>query len=160
MHIEIASENFRNWSALLTLLHECYAYMDARIDPPSSLTGMTENDLRAKAQRECLIVAHESDQLVGCAYADIRRTCVYVGKVAVATTARNRGVARQLMAAAESVARRSGQRVLELQTRIELLENQRAFAALGFKAVAETAHAGYLRPTSITMQRVLSFTPQ
>jgi phosphinothricin acetyltransferase len=43
--------------------------------------------------------------------------------------------------------------LLELQTRVELIENHKTFGALGFEKVAETAHPGYSRPTSITMQR-------
>jgi phosphinothricin acetyltransferase len=45
--------------------------------------------------------------------------------------------------------------VLELQTRVELIENHNTFSALGFEKVAETAHPGYSRPTSITMQRAV-----
>lgn len=124
-----------------------------RIDPPSSLNEMTEDDLRAKARREQLLVADEHGQLVGSAYADVRSTCVYVGKVAVTSKARGRGVARKLLAAAESIARIADRQVLELQTRVELIENHNTSSARGFEKVAATAHPGYSRPTSITMQR-------
>lgn len=153
MHVDLATPAFDDWSALHALLRASFAYMDGRIDPPSSLAAMTESDLRAKAGHERLIVAYESGRLIGCAFADIRADRVYVGKVAVAQHARGRGVARQLMAVAESLAVAAGRAVLELQTRVELVENHRTFAALGFRKVAESAHAGYSRPTSITMQR-------
>lgn len=142
-----------DWGPLLALLQDSFAYMDGRIDPPSSLRGMTSQDLQAKARREQLIVAHAQGQLVGCVYADVRRHCVYVGKLAVAEPARGLGLARQLLAVAESIARAAGRPVLELQTRVELVENHQAFAAMGFTKVAESAHAGYARPTSITLQR-------
>ena len=38
----------------------------------------------------------------------------------------------------------------------ELIENHATFAALGFRKTGETAHAGYSRPTSITMELALS----
>ena len=41
---------------------------------------------------------------------------------------------------------------LELQTRIELTENQATFGRMGFVKTAETAHEGFDRPTSITMR--------
>ena len=47
-------------------------------------------------------------------------------------------------------------RFLELQTRIELTENHATFGALGFKKIAETAHPGYSRPTSITMRKLVA----
>jgi GNAT superfamily N-acetyltransferase len=127
--------------------------MDARIDPPSSLTRMGTEEFKAKAAEETLIVAHDGQELVGCAFAAIRDDCVYVGKVAVAELSRGKGVARKLFDAADEVARRRGKQFLELQTRVELVENHEAFGALGFIKTAETAHAGYARPTSITMRR-------
>ena len=153
VHIQTNPTGFNGWGALLRLLRESFAYMDGRIDPPSSLSRMTENDLIVKARTEHLVLAHENVELVGCAYVDVRSTCAYIGKVAVAAEARGRGVARQLFATAESIARNAGRPLLELQTRVELVENQNTFNALGFHKVAETAHAGYSRATSITMQR-------
>jgi predicted GNAT superfamily acetyltransferase len=73
--------------------------------------------------------------------------------LAVAETARGRGVARAMFAAAEDLARQNGLAFLELQTRVELTENHATFAALGFQKVAETAHPGYNRPTSITLRK-------
>jgi hypothetical protein len=59
------------------------------------------------------------------------------------------------VAEAEAMARELGRPVLELGTRVELTENHAAFAALGFREVARTAHAGYDRPTSVTMERAV-----
>jgi ribosomal protein S18 acetylase RimI-like enzyme len=80
---------------------------------------------------------------------------LYVGKFAVAPGAQGRGIGRQLMHAAESFARDRGLATIELETRIELVENHATFAALGFRKVAEKAHPGYDRPTSITMRKPL-----
>jgi phosphinothricin acetyltransferase len=44
---------------------------------------------------------------------------------------------------------------LELQVRIELVENQRIFSKYGFVETARTAHPGYDRVTEITMQKSL-----
>ncbi len=153
MQVIEAPSEFSDWPALLRLLQSAFAYMDGRIDPPSSLQRMGIAELQAKAQHESLFLAVDGDDLIGCAFAELRSDCVYVGKVAVALPYRGRGIARQLLAAAESLARRSGVHALELQTRVELVENHRTFAALGFVKVAETAHPGYSRPTTITMRK-------
>lgn len=141
---------------MVELLRESFAYMDARIDPPSSLAGMGIEAFKAKAVEEILIVAEDQQRLVGCAFAALRDDCVYIGKVAVSPAARGKGVARAMFAAAEGLAHQHGRRFLELQTRIELLENHATFAALGFEKVAETVHPGYNRPTSITMRKRLT----
>jgi hypothetical protein len=57
------------------------------------------------------------------------------------------------VAEADAMARALGRPLLELQTRVELTENHAIFAALGFREVGRTAHPGYDRPTSVTMER-------
>ncbi len=98
----------------------------------------------------------QGDKLIGCAFAALRDDCLYVGKVAVAHSARGQGVARALFAAIEKLAYQHGRIYLELQTRVELVENHATFAALGFQKMAESAHPGYNRPTSITMRKRVS----
>lgn len=153
IHVAPAPADFADWDALLALLREAFAFMDGRIDPPSSLARMRTDDLRAKARDETLILATLDGALVGCAFAAVRADCVYVGKVAVAQRLRRQGVARALLAEAQALAQAQGRGWLELQTRVELVENHRCFAALGFREVARTAHAGHARPTSITMRK-------
>ena len=127
--------------------------MAPRINPPSSLLRMGVAELQEKARHEALIFALESSRILGCAFAAVREDCVYVGKLAVDECARRQGVARRIMEAAETVAHQNAKSYLELETRIELLENHKTFAALGFAKVTETAHPGFDRPTSITMRR-------
>lgn len=153
MQIFVSPAGFVDWPQLVHLLRESFAYMDDRIDPPSSLTRMDVADFKAKAVEETLILAKDSQKIIGCAFAAVRDDCIYVGKVAVSESARGQGVARAMFAAAEAMARKHARAFLELQTRIELLENHAAFAALGFEKVAETAHPGYSRPTSVTMRK-------
>jgi N-acetylglutamate synthase-like GNAT family acetyltransferase len=153
MQISVAPPGFLDWPELVALVRESFAYMDSRIDPPSSLQKMGIEEFKTKAVDETLIVAEEHQNIIGCAFAALREDCVYVGKVAVAQSARGRGVARALFAAAEALAQEHGRNFLELQTRVELIENHATFAALGFQKVAETSHPGYNRPTSITMRK-------
>lgn len=153
MQITVSPAGFSDWPRLLDLLRESFAYMDSRIDPPSSLARMGVDELEAKAAEETLIIATEGRDLIGCAFAALRDESVYIGKVAVAPPARGKGIARAMVAAAEALARDHGRRFLELQTRVELVENHATFGALGFEKVGETAHPGYHRPTSITMRK-------
>jgi N-acetylglutamate synthase-like GNAT family acetyltransferase len=151
--IAVAPQDFAAWEALADLVREAFEYMNGRIDPPSSLGAMGVADFIKKAQDETLIVAQINNQLIGCAFAAIRDDCVYLSKVTVHHAYRRQGVTRSLFEAADKLARQMGKKYLELQTRIELTENHQAFGALGFIKVAETAHPGYNRTTSITMRR-------
>lgn len=80
---------------------------------------------------------------------------LYLGKLAVERAHRGQGLARQLVAVAEGRARDMGLPCVELQTRIELVENHATFAALGFVETARTAHQGYARATSLTFRKAV-----
>lgn len=151
--IEISPSDFSDWKGLLALLQAAYAYMEPRIDLPSSLLRMGVEDLEDKARDQVLILALDHRRLVGCAFASFREDSVYVGKLAVDDAVRRRGVARKIMGAAETLACANAKPFVELETRIELVENHATFAALGFSRFAETAHPGFDRPTSITMRK-------
>jgi GNAT superfamily N-acetyltransferase len=150
-----APPEFCDWPGLLHLLLASYAYQADRIDPPSSVLALDANALASKADDERLFLATDDGELVGCAFARPRYGALYIGKVAVRPDRQGRNIGRRLMQAIEQHARERGYTVLELETRIELVENHRTFGALGFRKVAERAHAGYNRPTFITMQKAL-----
>lgn len=151
--ISSADAHFRDWARLHALLVECFAYMEGRIDPPSSLTRMPPEVLAAKAREETLLIAVANGVLIGCGYVSERREALYIGKLAVQAAYRRRGVLRALIEEAEKLARDRGKAYLELQTRVELVENHRTFAALGFVVAGHTTHPGFDRPTSITMRK-------
>lgn len=140
------------WPPILELLHEAFAYMEGRIDPPSSLRDLTPEALTRQAEvGEIWVIGAP----VACVFLTPKPGALYVGKLAVAAGSRGQGLARRLMDVAEGRARQRGLPKLELQTRVELVENQAAFQAMGFEEVGRTAHAGFDRPTSITYRRAV-----
>lgn len=156
LRVSVAPSDFDDWTALLDLLHAAYAYMGSRIDPPSSLLRMNLEQFQQKARDETMVIALDDHRLVGCAFASLRSDCVYVGKLAVDKNVRRKGVARRIMEVAEMIARDHERPFIELETRIELIENHATFAAFGFVKVGEAAHAGFDRPTSITMRKLVA----
>lgn len=155
IRIARADDDFDDWEGLHALLVRAFAYMEGRIDPPSSLNRMTMDTLREKASAETLLLARDGETLVGCGYLRDDGATLYLGKFAVDQAYRRRGVLRAMFDLAEEIARKEGKTALELQTRIELVENHATFAALGFVKSGEEAHAGYNRPTSIWMRKAL-----
>lgn len=141
------------WPAILALLHQAFAEMDGRIDPPSSLHDLTPAGLTRQATLGEIWVIGTPP--VACLFLTPRPGALYLGKLAVAASHRGTGLARQLLALAETRARALHLPALELQTRIELTRNHANFRALGFTETGRTAHPGYDRPTSITFRRPL-----
>ncbi|CDX36676.1 GCN5-like N-acetyltransferase [Mesorhizobium plurifarium] len=147
--------HFDRWDDLLALIRRAFAYMDGIIDPPSSAHLLTADTLAEKAKREAGFLAIENGRVVGCVFALERSQDFYVGKLAVEPGLQGQGIGARLMRAVEDLARERGKDAIELQTRTELTTNHAAFARLGFRESGCTAHAGYDRPTSITMRKVL-----
>ena len=148
--------DFDRWDDLLALIRRAFAYMDGVIDPPSSAHLLSADSLAEKAKKETGFLAVENGRIVGCVFALERARDFYVGKLAVEPALQGQGVGARLMQAVEDLARERDKDAIELQARIELTANHAAFARLGFRETARTAHAGYDRPTSITMRKVLS----
>ena len=144
-----------DWAALLRLVQESFAYMDGRIDPPSSMHRLTPGAIAEQARTGEVWVFEEDGAPVACVFLTPRPDALYLGKLAVARAHRGQGFARHLVEQAEARARALNLHGLELQSRIELTENHTAFAAMGFGQVGATAHPGYDRPTSLTFQKVL-----
>ncbi len=126
--------------------------MEDRIDPPSSLHALTLETIEQKARESILLLAWDKAELVGCVFIDEREDILYVGKLAISPDHQGKGIGKSLIKACKDLAAMNGKNQLELETRIELIENQAFFASQGFSKTGETAHEGYKKPTSITMR--------
>lgn len=138
---------------ILHLIRESFAFMEGRIDPPSSMHALTVKSIRQQAATgEVWAIGSPPDAVV---FLTPKPDRLYLGKLAVRDTQRGKGLARSLVTLAEQRAKALGFSVLELEARVELTENHRAFARFGFVVTGETAHPGYDRPTSLTMTKTL-----
>ncbi|WP_158967979.1 GNAT family N-acetyltransferase [Chachezhania sediminis] len=139
---------------VLSLIQRSFAFMDARINPPSSMVRLTAADVARQCETgEVWIMGTPP---VACVFLTLKPDCLYLGKLAVDASARGQGLARVLVDLAEERARDLGLPEVELQVRVELIENHAAFGKMGFVKVGETAHEGYDRPTSITMRKAVT----
>jgi len=139
---------------VLHLMRDCFAYMEGRIDPPSSLGQTTLPSLQATADRDEIWVIGAPP--VACVVLSVKPAVLYLGKFCVAPSHQRLGLAHHLITHAESRARALHLGQLELQTRVELLDNHATFRALGFHEYARIAHAGFDRPTSITLRKTVA----
>jgi GNAT superfamily N-acetyltransferase len=154
--VERIPAGFERWDDLLSIIRRSFAYMDGIIDPPSSAHRLTPETLREKAALEIGFIAFADREISGCAFLAEKPDHFYLGKLAVTPELQGHGVGRRLLEAAETHARAAGKGVIELQTRVELTSNHRTFARFGFVETTRTAHAGYDRPTSVTMRKELA----
>ncbi len=142
---------------VLVLIRAAFADMAGRIDPPSSMLVLTGADVqRQAAEGEVWLIGRAP---VACVFLTLKPGALYLGKLATAEGARRRGHARALITLAEARARALGLPAVELQSRIELVENHSAFKTMGFVVVGATRHPGYDRDTSLTFRRPVPEAP-
>lgn len=141
---------------VLALLRMAFAGMERRIDPPSSLHQLTEVGIAEQAQAgEVWVIGELACMfLTPCPEADPPE--LYLGKLAVHPSAQRQGLARALIKLAEQRAHALGLSVLRLKTRVELVENHRAFEKMGFTNVAEHSHPSFDRPTSFEFSKTVT----
>lgn len=135
---------------VLKLIQRSFAYMDGRIDPPSSMHRLTHADLARQTQTGEVWSIGQPPH--ACMVLSPKPHALYVGKVAIGETHRGQGLARALIDIAKARATDLGLPRLELQSRVELTEVHKRFSALGFLQTGTTTHDGYDQPTSIVMQ--------
>lgn len=99
------------------------------------------------------ILAEENGEAQGCVMIKPVGDDLYFGRLAVAPSARGRGLGRRLVQAVEAEAQRRGLAGVRLGVRIALTENQRLFASLGYVEISREAHPGFDHPTSISMRK-------
>ena len=147
------AETGHDWAQLLGLIRRAFAYMDGRIDPPSSLHQLTEAGLANLAKRDEVWVL--GNPAVACMVLTVKPGRLYLGKLAVEPLRQRQGLGQCMVACAESRARVLHLPLLELETRVELTENHAYYQRLGFVEYARMAHAGFDRPTSVTYRKPL-----
>jgi len=140
-------------AAVLRLVQDSFAFMQGRIDPPSSATRLTAAGIARQAAEGEVWVLDDLGVPVACLFLTPKTDCLYLGKLAVDARFRRQGLAQALVRHAESRAKLLVLAVLELQTRVELTENHAAFRAMGFAETGRTAHEGFDRPTTITFRK-------
>ena len=106
-------------------------------------------------ESETLFIAVKGNDIVGCVFAAPCGAYVYLGKLAVHSNYRGQGIARRLIQQVEILAVQTGTGCVEIETRIELTENQQQFEHLGYIKIAENAHPGFQRTTSLRYRKTL-----
>lgn len=142
-----------DWASVLRLIQAEFAYMDGLVDPPSSMLALTSTAIARQAVTGEVWVA--GTPTIACVFLTPQADALHISKLAVALDHRGQGLARALLDKAADRARVLHLPALTLQTRVELVENHAAFAALGFVETGRSAHSGFHRPTTVNFRKRL-----
>ena len=142
--------------AVAALIRLAFAAIPVPLDPAPSAVRETAEGIRAH-------LANGSGALVegpvACVLWSVRDGGLYVARLATHPEHRGQGLARRLMQAAETEARRLGLPRLHLGVRLALGGNRRLFARLGYTETRLRTHDGYPAPTWTEAERWLTAPP-
>ena len=145
-------------AALLSeLIITAFSAYPAPLVPPSSALKETPDAIRAQFADHGAGIAEIGGTAAGCVlFTPEGAGTLYLGRLAVHPAWRGRGIGRALIAFVEGEARRRDLDRIRLSVRIALPDNQRLFAACGFRKVSREAHPGFIEPTMINMEKRLA----
>jgi len=142
--------------AIAATIAAAFAQYRGRLVPESGAFGETAANIADQLQNGSdAIVAERNGRMLACVMITIEEGDLYFGRLAVLPEARGLGLARRLVSAVETEARRRGLPGVRLGVRIVLTDNQRLFDALGYREISREAHPGFDHPTSINMRKPL-----
>ena len=145
-------------AAAAPLIRAAFRGIPEPLDPAPSALRETEASILAHLAHGGGAVAAEPG-IVACVLWSERDAGLYLGRLAVTADRCNRGLAAQLVLAAEDEARRLGLPRLHLGVRLALPGNRRLFARLGFVETTLHAHDGYAHPTWVAAEKWLATAP-
>jgi predicted N-acetyltransferase YhbS len=145
----------RDAKAVAALIRAAFATQSVVTDPPHSALRVTEDEVAAHLRTGGGAVAEVVGELAGSALWVEHDSGLSLGRLAVASERRGRGIAKALVEAAEAAARSQRLPRIHLSTRLVLIDNRRLFAACGFIETTRHAHPGYAEPTFVKMEKRL-----
>jgi predicted N-acetyltransferase YhbS len=145
----------RDAKAVAALIRAAFATQSVVTDPPPSALRVTEDEVAAHLRTGGGAVAEVVGELAGSALWVEHDSGLSLGRLAVASEWRGRGIAKALVDAAEAAARSQRLPRIYLSTRLVLIDNRRLFAACGFVETTRHAHPGYAEPTFVKMEKRL-----
>jgi ribosomal protein S18 acetylase RimI-like enzyme len=136
------------------LIRVAFATQAERTDPPSSALRESALSVADKfAAGGGGVAALIGGAIVGLALWREKDGALHIGRLSVLAAWRGRGIGRALIDRGEREARRRGLTRLSLNVRLALDDNQRLFAACGFRRVGVASHPGYAEPTLAIMEK-------
>ena len=141
--------------AVVALIQRAFGEYRGKLRPESSALLETAETIRAVIKTGTILLAERGGRILGCVSVRRKGGCAYAGRLAVEPMERGIGVARALMAAADTLARQMGVDRLRVDVRLKLTDNRAFFRALGFKEGAERCHPGFRQPTYVELEKIL-----
>jgi ribosomal protein S18 acetylase RimI-like enzyme len=143
-------------AAAAALIRAAFADQGGQSDPPSSALKETAEAVAQKLAEGGGIAAFAAQEMIALVLFTADDDALYLGRLAVAPSARGQGVAARLLDLAEEEARRLGFDKIRLRVRLDLPANRRLFGRHGYREAARLSHPGFDRPTFAVMEKPLA----
>jgi predicted N-acetyltransferase YhbS len=142
--------------ALSSVIQSAFEEYRGRLDPPSGAHDESLQAIRLKMTIARAVVASVDGDIVGCAFYEPESDHIYLGRLAVLTQYRRRGIGQKLVAWVEAQARMLGYTRVRLGVRVVLTGNRAFFERRGYRLHGSGRHVGHTEPTYWTLEKVIA----
>lgn len=159
--VAVAGGAFDQYSSVLSLLQGTFAAHNGIIDPPSSVTRLTLEQVESDARAGTLLTAEaEDEEIIGCMFAktetDDQGDFLYLYHIAVAPLWQGKGIGAMMLSTVETIAKGHEIPRMQLMSRIELDGNHAFFQRHGFVELGSFTHEGFDHPTSLRFEKPIT----
>jgi ribosomal protein S18 acetylase RimI-like enzyme len=154
--ISVRPATIADATTLAATIAAAFEQYRGKLVPESGAFRETAGGIAAELKKGAgALLAERDGETLGCVMTKTMDGDLYFGRLAVLPTARGLGLAKRLIDAVESEARRRGLPGVRLGVRVALPDNQRLFTSRGYVEIGREAHPGFDHPTSINMRKSL-----
>lgn len=154
--VTITTAKLEDASLVYDIMQAAFAEYQDTLEPPSSAHVETVENVVEVMQQGGAVLAWDGDQAVGSARYLFREDgACYIGRVAVLPDQRGQGIATQMMASIEAIARDEGCTRLEIGVRLVLESNLSLYQRLGFEIANVYVHPRGDGQKAVTMVKAL-----
>jgi GNAT superfamily N-acetyltransferase len=141
---------------LAALVREAFEEYRGRLDPPSGAHAETPQTVCDRLRSGRVVLAMAGEGPAGCVFYEKEEGRLHMSRLAVRPVYRGRGLGRILIEYVEGQARALGLPRVRLGVRIPLAQQRAYYERLGYGPVEAGAHAGYVEPTYLLMDKKLA----
>jgi len=138
---------------ILGLMQAAFAEYEGVLDPPSGARTETAETVRHRLLKGGAVLADAGGEPAGFAFFELQDGLLYLGRLSVPPTFRNKGIGSKLLEYVEERARTSGAAGVRLGVRLQLPHLIARYERKGYRVTKYMTHAGYAQPTFVFMEK-------
>jgi ribosomal protein S18 acetylase RimI-like enzyme len=138
VNIQIRKAAIEEWGTVHRIMREAFEeYRDVLNPPSGALREELEDTIRKLSPRGGAVLVESDGKAIGSAQYRVEDDYVYIGRISVVTSARGRGIGKQIVNYLEKLAADLGMPEVRLEVRLSLPSNFQFYERLGYQVLQQ-----------------------